>query len=146
MKSFISKGKKPLSKWGRIAENTWFEGTVPEGYNLCICPSDGYIVIDVDRHDGKEDGFKFALYSPSIEAIAHEETFSFISSQVANIFRSMVDLSLSPEQLADGFLGMGYHLFYWIQITIVFGFLVLQRLCVLRHCLPHSKIKNRCLV
>lgn len=83
------------------------------------------LIFSIMLTDFLYDGFKFALYSSSIEAIAHEEAFSVISSQVANLFRGMVDTSVGVEQLADGFLGMGYHLFYWIQITIVFGFLVL---------------------
>lgn len=56
MKSFISKGKLPICKWGALPDNIFFEGNVPDGYSLCIVPSGEYIVLDVDRH-GKEDGF-----------------------------------------------------------------------------------------
>jgi Fe-S oxidoreductase len=71
------------------------------------------------------DGFKFALYSNSIQAIAHEESFAILGTHVANLFRSMVDTSLPTADLLNGFLGFGYSFFYWVQITIVFGFLVL---------------------
>jgi hypothetical protein len=57
MKSFLLKGKKPICKWGMVPEETYFEGTVPEGYSLAVSPSDNYIVVDVDRH-GDIDGFK----------------------------------------------------------------------------------------
>ena len=56
MKSFLCKGKKPIIKWGMLPDNIFFEGEVPDGYKLAICPSEGYIIIDVDRH-GKKDGF-----------------------------------------------------------------------------------------
>jgi hypothetical protein len=56
MRSFLLKEKSPIVKWGMIPQNTFFEGKVPENYNLAICPSDNYIVIDVDKHDNK-NGF-----------------------------------------------------------------------------------------
>jgi hypothetical protein len=48
MKSFILKGKQPIIKWGRIPHGTFFEGSVPEGYSLAICPNDPYIILDID--------------------------------------------------------------------------------------------------
>jgi hypothetical protein len=56
MKSFLLRGKRPIVKWGMIPNETYFEGTVPEGYSLAVVPSEGYVVIDVDRH-GNMDGF-----------------------------------------------------------------------------------------
>lgn len=56
MRSFLLKGKSPIVKWGMIPDNVMFKGNIPEGYNLAICPSEGYIVLDVDRH-GNIDGF-----------------------------------------------------------------------------------------
>jgi hypothetical protein len=56
MKSFLLKDKRPIVKWGMIPNETYFEGTVPEGYSLAVSPSEGYVIIDVDRH-GKIDGF-----------------------------------------------------------------------------------------
>lgn len=56
MKSFLCKGKKPIVKWGMIPDNVFFEGKVPEGCDLAISPSEGYIIIDVDRH-GDKNGF-----------------------------------------------------------------------------------------
>ena len=57
MKTFLLKDKIPIIKWGRIADETYFEGNIPEGYSLAICPHKGYIVLDIDRH-GEIDGFK----------------------------------------------------------------------------------------
>ena len=58
MKSFLCRGKKPICKWGKIPNEIYYEGTVPEGYSLAVSPwgYDGYIVIDVDRH-GDTNGF-----------------------------------------------------------------------------------------
>ena len=58
MKSFLLKGKKPIIRWSLLPNETYFEGTVPDGYNLAVSPwgYDGYIIIDVDRH-GDIDGF-----------------------------------------------------------------------------------------
>jgi hypothetical protein len=58
MKSFLVKGKKPIIKWGQLPNETYFEGVVPEGYSLAVCPSGekGYVIIDVDCH-GNKNGF-----------------------------------------------------------------------------------------
>lgn len=56
MKSFLAIKKRPLVKWSMLPDNTWFEGKVPEGYQLCICPGK-YLVIDVDI-DVDKNGFK----------------------------------------------------------------------------------------
>jgi hypothetical protein len=57
MKSFLLKEKHPILKWGSLPDNIFFEGQVPEGYQLAISPSGNYIVIDIDRH-GDIDGFE----------------------------------------------------------------------------------------
>ena len=62
------------------------------------------------------DGFKFALYSGEMEGIAHERHFAFLGNLVAN------GLGAS---LSQPLLEVGYHVFYWVQILTVFGFLVL---------------------
>lgn len=58
MKSFLLKGKKPIIKWGQLPDNTFFEGNLPEGYSLAICPSgnEKYIILDIDQH-GDINGF-----------------------------------------------------------------------------------------
>ena len=58
MKSFLLKGKRPIIRWGLLPNETYFEGKVPEGYNLAVSPwgDEGYVVLDVDRH-GDIDGF-----------------------------------------------------------------------------------------
>jgi len=50
MKSFLVKNKKPIIKWGLLPDNIFFEGDVPDGYSLAVCPSKGFIIIDVDTH------------------------------------------------------------------------------------------------
>lgn len=60
MKSFLCKkgSKKPFIKWGMLPDNIFYEGIVPEGYDLAISlwGNKDYVVVDVDRH-GKKDGF-----------------------------------------------------------------------------------------
>jgi hypothetical protein len=56
MKSFLVKDKVPIIKWSMLPKETYFEGTVPEGYSLAVVPSKGYVVVDIDRH-GNIDGF-----------------------------------------------------------------------------------------
>ena len=56
MKSFLVKGKIPIIKWGSLPDEIYYEGTVPEGFSLAVVPSEGYVVVDVDRH-GDIDGF-----------------------------------------------------------------------------------------
>lgn len=56
MKSFLLKDKQPICKWSMVPDETYFEGKVPEGYGLAICPNAPYIILDVDMH-GSIDGF-----------------------------------------------------------------------------------------
>ena len=55
MKSFLLKGKRPIIRWGLLPDNVFFDGKVPEGFNLAVTPSENYIVLDIDRH-GDIDG------------------------------------------------------------------------------------------
>lgn len=57
MKSFLLKDNKPIVKWGMIPDNTFFEGEVPEGYALAVCPSQNIVILDVDVKNGK-NGFE----------------------------------------------------------------------------------------
>lgn len=57
MKSFLLKGKRPIIRWSMLPNETYFEGPLPDGYNLAVMPSEGYVVVDVDRH-GDIDGFE----------------------------------------------------------------------------------------
>ncbi len=57
MKSFLLQGGSPTIKWGLIPSNVFFEGTLPEGYALAVCPDDeNQLVLDVDVKNGK-NGF-----------------------------------------------------------------------------------------
>ncbi len=56
MKSFLLKDKTPIIKWGSLPDGVLFQGKVPEGYQLAVCPSVNYIIIDIDNH-GKISGF-----------------------------------------------------------------------------------------
>jgi Fe-S oxidoreductase len=61
------------------------------------------------------DGFRFALYAGSDPGIAHERDYAFAGSQVAAALSE-----LSPAALTSG-----YHLSYWLQLVVVFAFLVI---------------------
>jgi len=56
MKSFLLRDKKPTVKWSMVPDEIYFEGDVPEGYGLAICPHDPYVILDIDKH-GEIDGF-----------------------------------------------------------------------------------------
>jgi hypothetical protein len=56
MKSFLLCNKSPIIKWGLLPDNTFFEGNLPEGFSLAVSPSEGTIIIDVDKH-GDINGF-----------------------------------------------------------------------------------------
>jgi hypothetical protein len=53
MKSFLLKDNHPTIKWSMLPDNIFFEGVIPEGFDLAVCPSSNYIVLDVDEKNGK---------------------------------------------------------------------------------------------
>jgi Fe-S oxidoreductase len=61
------------------------------------------------------DGFRFALLSDRVPAIAHERAFAFGGAALGDAFSA-----LDPEALSTG-----YALSYWVQMAVVFSFLVL---------------------
>lgn len=73
MKSFLLREKIPITKWGLIPDGVMYKGDIPEGYNLAIVPGPEYIILDVDRHNGK-DGFKHIPFEILQEL---EETFNY---------------------------------------------------------------------
>ena len=56
MKSFLLINGSPTVKWGSIPSNYYYEGNIPEGYDLAVAPTDNYIVVDVDKKNDK-NGF-----------------------------------------------------------------------------------------
>ena len=58
MKSFLSKNKQPICKWGSIPQEIYYEGSVPEGYKLCINPHHPYCIIDIDNKGIGKSGFE----------------------------------------------------------------------------------------
>ena len=73
MKSFLLKNNTPIVKWSLVPNNTFFEGTVPEGYALAVAPSENYIVLDVDNKNDK-NGFN---HIPSNVYFELRETFHY---------------------------------------------------------------------
>ena len=63
MKSFLIKDKTdtskayPIIKWGMLPDDIFFEGKIPEGHSLAVCPHQPYIIVDIDRHEGSVNGF-----------------------------------------------------------------------------------------
>jgi len=57
MKSFLVRGKRPIIKWGMLPDGIFYEGEVPEGFKLAVCPTKGFVIVDVDKH-GDKNGFK----------------------------------------------------------------------------------------
>jgi len=59
MKSFLlnSKTNTPTIKWSMLENGVFYEGSVPDGYSLAVCPSENIIIIDVDVKNNK-NGYK----------------------------------------------------------------------------------------
>lgn len=57
MRTFLVKDKKPICCWGSLPDGVLYKGDVPNGYNLGVSPTPGYIIIDIDNHDGGKNGF-----------------------------------------------------------------------------------------
>ena len=57
MRSFLLKDKQPIVKYSLIPDECYFEGEIPEGYNLGVAPSIPYIILDVDVREDK-NGFE----------------------------------------------------------------------------------------
>jgi len=54
MKSFLLKNNTPTIKWSLLPDNVFFEGDIPEGYSLAVCPTnEKQIILDVDNKNGK---------------------------------------------------------------------------------------------
>lgn len=57
MKTFLlTPENKPSLKWGLIPNNKYFEGKIPFGYFLAVCPSENIVILDVDCK-GDKNGF-----------------------------------------------------------------------------------------
>ena len=56
MKTFLVKNKRPLIRWSLLPDNTYYEGDIPSGWDLAVCPSGDYVVVDIDQH-GNKNGF-----------------------------------------------------------------------------------------
>ena len=61
------------------------------------------------------DGFRFTLLSERVAGIGHERAYAFGGDAVANLF----------SRLPPTVLTAGYVLSYWVQMVVVFSFLVL---------------------
>lgn len=57
MRSFLTKNKRPICKWGNIPQEIYFEGNIPEGYKICVNPHDPYCIIDIDNKGEGKNGF-----------------------------------------------------------------------------------------
>ena len=73
MKSFLLKNNIPILKWSLVPNEVYFEGNVPEGYALAVCPSENIIILDVDVKNGK-NGF---LNIPDKIFLEIEKTFNY---------------------------------------------------------------------
>lgn len=58
MKSFLLnlKTNTPIIKWSMLKNGIFYEGKVPDGYALAVCPSENIVILDVDNKNNK-NGF-----------------------------------------------------------------------------------------
>ena len=73
------------------------------------------LIIAIMVTDLAFDAFRFALFSASDPALAHERTFAFAGGALASAVAS----------LPAGWLAIGYHASYWLQLALVLSFLVI---------------------
>jgi Fe-S oxidoreductase len=73
------------------------------------------LILVIMLSDFAFDGFRFALLADQIPAIAHERAFAFGGHVLA----------LALAGLSPALLAMGYAASYWLQMGVVFAFLVL---------------------
>jgi hypothetical protein len=57
MKTFLLKNNIPTIQWSLLKDNTFYNGVIPKKFDLAVCPSKEYIIVDVDRH-GDKNGFE----------------------------------------------------------------------------------------
>jgi Fe-S oxidoreductase len=73
------------------------------------------LIIAIMVTDFAFDGCRFALLSATEPGIAHERSYAFAGSALASVLSALP----APALVA------GYHAFYWMQLVVVFAFLVL---------------------
>jgi len=73
MKSFLLRNNAPTVKWSLVPNDCFYEGSVPNGYSLAVCPSENIVIIDVDVKNGK-NGF---LNIPDKQFLELEKTFNY---------------------------------------------------------------------
>ncbi len=73
MKSFLLKNNKPILPWGSLPQGSFFEGDVPEGYALAVCPSENIIILDVDLK-GDKDGY---AHIPHLIKMELDKSFNY---------------------------------------------------------------------
>ena len=73
MKSFLLKSNKPIIPWGSLPNGIFYEGIVPEGYSLALCPSENIVILDIDVKNDK-NGFEYIAEVVQIEL---DDTFYY---------------------------------------------------------------------
>ena len=73
MKSFLLKANKPIISWGSLPQGIFYEGIIPEGHDLAVCPSENIVILDVDKK-GDKNGFN---HIPSNIYFEIRETFNY---------------------------------------------------------------------
>lgn len=73
MKSFLLKNNTPIVKWSLVPDGCFFEGEIPSGFDLAVCPGK-YIVLDVDNKSSEKNGFNNIPISILAEL---ENTFNY---------------------------------------------------------------------
>jgi hypothetical protein len=74
MKTFLLKSGHPTIKFSLLPDNTFYEGIIPEGFDLAICPTnEKQIILDVDLKNGK-DGYSNI---PMLIMLELQDTFNY---------------------------------------------------------------------
>lgn len=75
MRSFLVRNKQPIIKWSLLPDGIMFKGEIPDNWDLAIVPGPEYIILDVDKHNGK-NGFD---HIPSDIYNELEKSFNYVT-------------------------------------------------------------------
>lgn len=75
MKSFLLNSQNtPIIRWSLLENGIFYQGEIPKGFGLAICPTnERQVILDVDVKNGK-NGFN---YIPSVVLAELELTFNY---------------------------------------------------------------------
>lgn len=121
--------KKPCCIWGNLPLNTYYQGVIPNGYNLAINPTPGIIIVDVDVDNEKcKNGFNniparienelFLSYHYVTKRGGHHFWCKYSGDKVLmnKASNQSIDLRIGPEVIDGNIVNNGGYAIYYPAI------------------------------